>query len=138
METNAPSNLNVGRQLAGLSPSQRALLELRLMQNQRKEGPRQMIPRQADRESAPLSYNQQGFWLLNQLMPSTSLYHTPTAVRLTGTLDVAALSKALNVIVARHDSLRTTFKTVDGTPMQVVTDVSLDMPLIDLGEQAES
>jgi len=41
-------------------------------------------------------------------MPGTSLYHTPVAARLTGDLNVTALKRALNFIVARHDALRTT------------------------------
>src|SRR5438445_9418862 len=90
----------IARQLAGLSPAKRALLELKLMQK-RPAGKtsRQVIQRQANRESAPLSYNQQGLWVLNQLMPGTSLYHTPTAARLTGTLDVSALRQALDAIL---------------------------------------
>ena len=139
METNVSSNLNIGQQLAALTPAQRALLELRLVQkNRRRSGPPQVIKQQTDRESAPLSYNQQGLWVLNQLMPGTSLYHTPMAVRLTGPLNVEALRKALEAIVARHDSLRTTFATVDGAPMQVVSDLTLDVPVVDLGELSES
>jgi len=93
------------------------------------------IPRQPNRESAPLSYNQQGLWVLNQLMPGTSLYHTPMAVRLTGNLDVAALKSALDMVIARHDGLRTTFSIVDGSPTQVVAkSLLLDLPIIDLSE----
>src|SRR2546423_12267608 len=136
METTVSNNQDLAQQLAALSPAKRSLLELRLMQkNRRKEGPRQVIQRQLDRESAPLSYGQQGLWVLDQLMPGTSLYHTSTAERLTGALDVAALKKALDSIVARHDVLRTTFTTVNGTPMQVVARPALlDVPLIDLSE----
>src|SRR5712692_437081 len=138
METNA-SSTDIGRQLAALSPAQRALLELRLTQKSRRAKPaRQIIKRQTDRHSAPLSYNQQGLWVLDRLMPGASLYHTPTAVRLTGTLDLAALTKALKAIVARHDALRTIFKTIDGMPTQIVEDFLLDVPLIDLSESPES
>ncbi len=93
------------------------------------------IPRQPNRESAPLSYNQQGLWVLNQLMPGTSLYHTPMAVRLTGNLDVAALKSALDMVIARHDALRTTFSIVDGSPTQVVAkSLALNIPIINLIE----
>ena len=94
-----PIATDIGRQMAALSPAQRALLELRLMKkNQREQTTRHVIaPRQL--KSAPLSHNQQGLWVLNQLMPGESVYHTPTAARLTGALDVAALRKALQAIV---------------------------------------
>jgi amino acid adenylation domain-containing protein len=133
------SNPDISGQLAALTPAQRALLELRLMRkNSNHTAPRQVIPRQADRKVAPLSYNQQGLWLLNELMEGAPIYHTPTAARLTGTLDVAALQKALKTIFARHDALRTIFKIDDGTPVQLVSDVPLDVPLIDLTERSES
>src|SRR5438093_8849312 len=121
-----------GRQMATLSPAQRALLELRLLKkNQRAQRPRWTItPRQL--KSAPLSYNQQGLWVLNQLMPGESVYHSPTAARLRGELDVVALQQALRAIVARHDGLRTIFRTVDGEPIQLVRDITLEVPLIDL------
>src|SRR5437588_6560116 len=137
IETN-PRATDIGRQMAALSPAQRALLELRLMKkNRREQTTRHVIARQL--KSAPLSYNQQGLWVLNQLMPGESVYHTPTAARLTGELDVEALKKALQAIVDRHDALRTTFVVVDGEPMQTIASkLSLEMPLVDLGSLAET
>ncbi len=137
METRV-SQSNIGQQLAALSPAQRKLLELRLMQKNRRVKTPQGIEPRADRETAPLSYNQQGLWVLNQLMPGESLYHSPTAARLTGSLNVEALIKTLQTIVARHDGLRTIFKIVDGTPQQVVQEFTLDVPVIDLSEKSES
>lgn len=133
MENMTSQNDAITQQLAGLSPAKRALLELRLMKKRPGGTSRQVIPRRSSLEPAPLSYNQQGLWVLNQLMPGTSLYHTPMAVRLTGTLDASALQRALNAIVARHDALRTTFTTLDGSPSQFVApEVRLDLPLTDL------
>src|SRR5437667_9364509 len=130
------SKLDLAEQLAAFSPAKRSLLELHLLKKQRgAKATARMIQRQANRESAPLSYNQQGLWVLNQLMPGTSLYHTPMVVRLTGNLDVAALKNALDMVVARHDALRTTFGIVDGSPKQVVAkSLALDMSIIDLLE----
>jgi hypothetical protein len=68
IETNV-SQTHIGQQLAALSPAQRSLLELRLMQKNRRTKTAQAITRRTDRQSAPLSYNQQGLWVLNQLMP---------------------------------------------------------------------
>src|SRR5256714_14966498 len=121
IQITSSSQSHLAQQLAALSPAKRSLLELRLMRKNRRQSARNMtIPRQPDRESAPLSYNQQGLWVLNQLMPGTSLYHTPMAVRLTGNLDVVALKNALDLVIERHDALRTTFRLVNGSPQQVV------------------
>ena len=140
METIVSNSQSITQQLAALSPAKRSLLELRMMQKKRRgENASPAIARMAQRESAPLSNSQQGLWVLNQLMPGESLYHTPTAVRLNGNLDVTALRKALDAIVARHEALRTTFVAVEGTPRQVVEkNISLEMPLIDLTERAEA
>lgn len=68
----------------------------------------------------PLSCDQQRMWLLDQLMPGNVAYNRQRVLRLQGTLDVAALSRALDEIVARHEALRTSFPTIAGNPVQVV------------------
>ncbi|MBW4564792.1 MAG: amino acid adenylation domain-containing protein [Mojavia pulchra JT2-VF2] len=68
----------------------------------------------------PLSFAQQRLWFLSQLEPNSSAYNIPTAVRLTGKLNIAALSKSLNEIIRRHEILRTTFTVVDGEAIQVI------------------
>ncbi|WP_112264135.1 non-ribosomal peptide synthase/polyketide synthase [Lentzea terrae] len=67
-----------------------------------------------------LSFAQQRLWFLDQLTPGGTEYVTPLAVRLVGELDVAALTAAMSALVARHESLRTTFREVDGRAVQVV------------------
>lgn len=134
------AEIDIKQKLAALSPAKRALLELKLMQrNAGKESAEEEIPRRADRATAPLSYNQQGLWVLSQLMPDTWLYQIPKAIRLTGKLDFAALKRTLDSIVARHESFRTTFISVDGVPMQVIADVfPLELPVVDLSGKPES
>ena len=44
------------------------------------------------------------------------------AWRLRGAMDVAALQRGIDEIVARHDILRTSFRALDGLPMQIVSD----------------
>ncbi|NTW04401.1 MAG: hypothetical protein HGA19_24585, partial [Oscillochloris sp.] len=59
----------------------------------------------------------------------------PLAVRLEGALDVAALERTLVAIIERHEVLRTTFATLDGQLVQVITPagtVPFSLPLSDL------
>ncbi|HEX5708242.1 MAG TPA: amino acid adenylation domain-containing protein, partial [Pyrinomonadaceae bacterium] len=69
----------------------------------------------------PLSFAQQRLWFLHQLAPESSAYNILGGMRLQGALKVEAFESALNEIVNRHESLRTTFTTVDGQPVQVVS-----------------
>ena len=134
-----PTSGNLDQRLAALSPAQRAMLERRLMQKTKRPRPDpRAIMRQPDRSSAPLSYNQQGLWVLNQLMPGQPVYHSPAAVRFTGPLHVQALIRGLQTIVDRHESLRTTFQMIDGSPRQVINNFSLDVPQLDLSDWQDS
>ncbi|HET8774712.1 MAG TPA: non-ribosomal peptide synthase/polyketide synthase, partial [Thermoanaerobaculia bacterium] len=76
----------------------------------------------ADRnQPLPLSLAQQRLWFLDQLDKAASVaYHIPAALRLRGTLDVAALQATLDRLVARHEALRTRFVAVDGVPYQQI------------------
>ncbi|MGD2148957.1 MAG: condensation domain-containing protein, partial [Anaerolineae bacterium] len=81
----------------------------------------------------PCSFAQERLWFLDQLVPGSSLYSIPGALRLRGALAVEALKRGLNEIVARHESLRTTIVAVDGQPMQIVEPTArLSLPMVDL------
>ena len=68
---------------------------------------------------APLSYTQQQFWLLDQAEPN-SLYNVRTTFKIEGSLDVQSLRRALEVIVDRHEVLRTTVVEDREGPKQVI------------------
>ncbi len=129
----APTN-DLNDRIAGLSPAKQALLELKLKKHL--DAPNgQSIPRLVNRDSVPLSFAQQRLWFLAQLEPESATYNQPKAIRLSGILNVGALKKALDAIVARHEVLRTTFTLVDGNPVQVIAESgSVELPVIDLSE----
>ncbi|WP_346656797.1 non-ribosomal peptide synthase/polyketide synthase [Pseudomonas sp. SWRI18] len=56
-----------------------------------------------------LSYAQERQWFLWQLEPDSAAYHVPTALRLSGQLDRAALQRSFDALLARHETLRTVF-----------------------------
>jgi hypothetical protein len=122
--------------LDNLSPKQRALFEL-LAKKQRQEAiARERIPRRADNSNVyPLSFAQQRLWFIDQFEPGSPLYNIPTYLRLAGPLSIEALHKSLTEITRRHESLRTSFASVNGEPVQVINEeCSIALPLIDLCE----
>ena len=87
----------------------------------------------------PLSFAQQRLWFLHQLEPASAVYNMPAAVRLSGSLNIAALEATLTEIVRRHESLRTTFAYAGEQPCQVIHAAeSWSLSVIDVSELAES
>jgi amino acid adenylation domain-containing protein len=90
--------------------------------------------RQASRlGELPLSFSQQRLWFLDQLEPGTATYNVPSAFRISGQLDVEALRRAIDALVARHESLRTTFHSGQHGPVQrIASSVSIALPVVEL------
>ena len=92
--------------------------------------PIQLVSRE---ENLPLSFAQQRLWFIDQLETNSAAYNVPAAVRLTGHLDVISLTRTFTTVTSRHESLRTTFSTIDGNPVQVIRPPqNVLLPLIDL------
>ncbi|MDQ3280053.1 MAG: amino acid adenylation domain-containing protein [Acidobacteriota bacterium] len=76
------------------------------------------IPVLPDAPHYALSHAQHRLWVLDRLDPRP--YHIAGAWHVDGELDVVKLERALNAVVQRHESLRTTFEVIDGEPRQRV------------------
>ena len=107
--------------LSNLSPEEQRALLAQLLQE---EAPKPQM--------APLSFSQERIWFLEQLAPGSTA-NIVHFVRLAGRFDMASLRQTLNEIVRRHESLRTTFATVDGRPVQLINPPEpLFLSLVDL------
>jgi amino acid adenylation domain-containing protein len=116
-----------------LSATKRALLEKRLAGRVSREAAEQVIRPGARNGPVPLSFAQQRLWFLDQLEPGLVAYNIPAAVRLLGQVDTAVLNWSLNEIVRRHESLRTTFDSVAGQPVQIIApSLELSIRIVDL------
>ncbi|MFL5348129.1 MAG: amino acid adenylation domain-containing protein, partial [Hyalangium sp.] len=101
---------------------------------QRQQGPKAPpmvpVPRTG---RLPLSFAQQRLWFLDQLEPNNAAYNMPTAVRLDGALDLAALERSFNELVRRHESLRTTFRNgPEGATQVIAPAVQQPLPVVEL------
>ena len=75
----------------------------------------------------PLSFAQSRMWFRNRFEGGVATYNIPAAFRISGALDVEALGAALDDVIARHESLRTTFPDIDGVPLQQVVPAEAGM-----------
>jgi amino acid adenylation domain-containing protein len=123
--------------LAALTPQQRAVLEARLRERGLRVPRLGVIRRMPDRERRewfPASLDQERLWFVDQMEPGNPAYNIHTTTRLRGPMDVEAMRRAINRSIARHEVLRTTFRVVDGVPVQVVAaELEIDLPVIDFG-----
>ena len=130
------------RAIAELTPDQLEWLRRRLSKLQPKaEVTRHapIVPRPRGADTLALSFAQQRLWFVDQLAPGNPAYNISLGVRLRGRLDVPALERSLEEIARRHESLRTTFTSRGGTPVQVISpEARVPLSLLDLSAHDEA
>jgi amino acid adenylation domain-containing protein len=110
---------NLEQRIAELSPAKRELLR----EAAARKRARQRIEPRPRPERIPLTLGQRRLWVLDQLTPGLAAYNTPYGLWMEGALDRAALRRSLQILVDRHESLRTVFRAHDGEPFQVVREI---------------
>ncbi|WP_294736304.1 non-ribosomal peptide synthetase [uncultured Pseudomonas sp.] len=91
-------------------------------------------------QPVPLSYSQQRMWFLWQMEPDSPAYNVGGMARLRGVLDVGRFEAALQALIMRHETLRTTFPSINGVAQQKVaaqTGVRMDWQDFSAFNQAE-
>ncbi len=78
------------------------------------------IARVAEAPGYAASPAQKRIWVISHFDHSASVYNITVAYRLTGPLHRQALEDAIGQVVARHDSLRTTFTAAEGELRQCI------------------
>ncbi len=100
----------------------------------------QLLQEKAEHLAAtfPLSHGQRGLWFLHQMDPQSAAYNVCYPSRIRTPLDVPALRRALQRLVDRHPSLRTTFEERDGELLQHVHEqLPLPLEVIDASSWSE-
>ncbi|WP_428243754.1 amino acid adenylation domain-containing protein [Gynuella sp.] len=119
-----------------LSAEQLALLES--LKGKKNTTHKKSISVRTETIPVPLSFSQQRVWFLDQFVPDTPAYNIVMYFRSSGKLDATVLEKALNEIVRRHGSLRTSFQNDDGKAFQIVaSELFLKLNIVDLTEYPE-
>ena len=90
------------------------------------------------KEYYELSHAQKRLWFLDKLIPNSTSYNIHGDVLIEGDLDLDAVKIAMQTVVNRHESLRTTFSTRDDHPVQIIAEqVDVDIPVVELSDTAD-
>lgn len=94
--------------------------------------PNQIRPRPAN-QLVPLSFAQERLWFIDQLEPGNPAYNILFAVQIDGSLHVEYLQQSFNAVIARHESLRTSFPVLNDQPIQAIAaKLDFDLTIVDL------
>ena len=105
---------------------------LRDSEPQKKSTPAPLAPISRDAE-LPLSFSQERLWFLHQVTPESAAYNIVSSLRFERGVDIRALERSLNVLVERHETLRTTFASRDGQPfLRIAPAAPMTLPVLDL------
>ena len=127
MNTNSKA---VDEQASAAADQRRRLLEELL---QRKNAAANIIAR-SSHDRFPLSFNQESQWLLNRILPESSIYNVYIGWTLTGPLDTDLFERALSLVLERQCALRVAIVEEDGVPWQTIETPSLPFTLVKLDD----
>ncbi|MDX9882074.1 MAG: amino acid adenylation domain-containing protein [Prolixibacteraceae bacterium] len=95
-----------------------------------------VIPLVPEAEYYELSHAQKRLWVLNKIEKSQSTYNIPLAVTIYDELDIEALQSSFDDMIQRHESLRTAFIEIDGTPYQkVIAAQHIPVQIVDFSKE---
>lgn len=139
---NSASTYRIAERFARLSSEQRREVYRKIKLEGLAVGQFPVLKREdSAREVTMASYAQTRQWFFWQLDPESTAYHISGALRLKGELNVGALKASFEALVARHESLRTVFRSrEDGQVEQVILDNKGPVPFEenDLSEVVET
>ena len=91
------------------------------------------IPHRQVSSPVKASFAQQRMWFLEQLDQNNAIYNQLNALMLKGPLDVDMLSRSLNLVISRHEALRTNLSMDNGQVLQRISaPKTLEIPLVDM------
>jgi amino acid adenylation domain-containing protein len=136
----APTVAGLARTIEAFSAAQTSAAAVSPITPIPREWRRHEHPRVAEEVCVlPASFSEQRLWFLDRLEPESRAYKLAVASRLRGRLDVAAMERALNELIVRHETLRTTFSMIDGAPQRVIQRPRpMPLPVTDLGESEQT
>lgn len=92
-----------------------------------------IFPSRSPDETVPITREQRHIWLDLTRTNDGLAYHEPMIVRFEGASNPEIIARSLEMVIQRHEALRTSFRDLDGEPVQIIHD-NLDvlLPTVDL------
>jgi acyl carrier protein len=95
------------------------------------------IPVAEEKEYYPVSSAQKRMFILNKIKGQSTSDNTPSVLVAEGELGVEQFERAVNYLIERHETLRTSFEEVEGVPVQKIYPLSALDFKIEYGEGLE-
>lgn len=96
------------------------------------------IERSAKKEYYDVSSAQKRMFILNQIDQKTSAYNMPSVLEIEGALSIEEAKRSFKQLVSRHETLRTSFKKIEGQIVQIIQDeVEIEFAFKDLTDTSE-
>ena len=103
------------------------------------EPPPNLLERRPSQGLVRASFAQQRLWFFDQMVPNSSVYNISLRIEIMGDLIVDTLTKSLEHIIERHETLRTSFESIDGEPWQTVDPyIVFSIPVHDIDGDSEA
>lgn len=116
-----------------LTPEEQAAFEIRLQNLSKQVKPGSLLFRRERPDQIPLSFGQERLWFLHQLEPNLTAYNLAYGHYLHSPIDTTIFQQAFLQVIKRHETLRTSFHSLNGLPFQqIAAEVSLPLKIIDL------
>ncbi len=124
---------DIQKKIASLPPEKRELFELMLQEQGVDLSEIMITPAPRDQKTYPLSFSQQRLWFLHRMDPDSPLYNITSVIRMRGELQIKTLEHCFNLLMQRHEVLRTAFREEDGHGRQeILPELKLEIPVVDL------
>jgi amino acid adenylation domain-containing protein/non-ribosomal peptide synthase protein (TIGR01720 family) len=114
--------------ISHLTPAQRAMLEKRLRGEKWNDQPNKPVLQRRPTPDYSVTAEQEHLWLLQQVNPTVYYFNHTHAYLLKGEFNVAAMERAIQEMVRRHENFRTIMPEVGGKPRAIVSS-HLQLPI---------
>lgn len=109
--------------------------QVKLIEQTSNDGPFQGSGDTPDAASYPLFTTQKRFFAIYQANEKAMGYNIPAVMNVEGVLDIVKCEETFREIIKRHESLRTSFDVIDGTPVQKIhDDFDFEIEVVEDGE----